>query len=75
MSKIRRINAVDFAELFVGTDAFEDYTTRCTNDSFDPNTALGLMLDHADNKGVELVNLDLFDSDEFFLNEAGVYLE
>ncbi len=67
MKNRKRINAEDFAEKFIETEEFELYVDGLNDeDEFEPNTALRMMLDKADDKGVDLVNVDLFDSDNFF---------
>jgi hypothetical protein len=63
----RRINAIDYAEKFIKTDQFESYVLDSLQDySFDPITALKIMEFEADRTGIELVNLDMFELEEFF---------
>ncbi len=69
MKNKKRINAEDFAEKFIESEEFELYVDECDDEAdFDTNTALRMMLDKADDKGVDLVNVDLFDSDNFFVD-------
>lgn len=64
---MRKMNAVDFAEKFTNTDIFQEYISEALwHGRFNADKALTLMLDNAEERGVDIVNLDLFDSDNFF---------
>jgi len=64
---MRKMNSVDFADKYVETEQFEDYVQDSHwNQSFNTDRALCHMLDNAEERGVEIVNLDSFDADQFF---------
>ncbi len=62
-----KMNAIDFASVFVGSPEFYDYVDTSYNTvNFNSDTVLRMMLNDADLKGVEIVNLDSFDSESYF---------